>query len=558
MKNSKSKNKKHLSLIALGIVIGVVTIFAVGAAVYQFSGRDMKGKIRYVISKAKENVKLYSQKTISNIPKRVGNRDDEKGGILYLNIDVNNSIRTINPMIYGSNLTSKTEFQMDVAKFGKDIGITNVRFPGGDSIGYRWKLASYDFEDRYDQAPLANIENVIKFCKIMNTQLVIQVNVESGTSQEAAEWVYFMNKGSKGMRVDYWELGNEVYGGWDKAYMPGEDYVKVIKAYTAAMRRVDPTIKIGANWGGPKYQEFDKAVMQGAADYIDFVSFHWYPNHINNSHKYKGRYHPLSKEIMANSLAVGKMVERLEQMILKFAPHRKDKIEFTVMEWDGSWDAVPSDLEYEYRGIMWSLANAIFYADALGQFAQHGITVANQYAFQEVMFGLIRGWDIDAGWGGSRWDGETVRPKALALQLFAKHFGDTLIESSLTGSPSYYKEADWRPDSYIGEVPYVTGYASKFSNDNVLAIALINKHSERNFKINITIKGINANQNGEVWILNGPSLEAQNDGSPEVVKIKKYSFSLTDVQNKFSYDIPAHSVNLLKIPLEGEFGAIDD
>ena len=70
------------------------------------------------------------------------------------------------------------------------------------------------------------------------------------------------------------------------------------------MREVDPTIKIGANWGGMKYQEFDKAVAQNTFNDIDFVSYHWYPSHINKQHPYKGRIHPLPKEIMANSFYV--------------------------------------------------------------------------------------------------------------------------------------------------------------------------------------------------------------------------------------------------------------
>ncbi|MBN1869508.1 MAG: hypothetical protein JW847_02885 [Candidatus Omnitrophica bacterium] len=437
---------------------------------------------------------------------------------------------------------------MDIAKFGKEIGITNVRFPGGESDGYRWKLAKFDFNDRYDEAPLANIENVIKFCRIMDVKLVIQVNIESGTPEEAAELVHYMNKGSGNFRVDYWEIGNEVYGNWDRAYMSGEDYAKVIKKYAELMKQADPAIKIGADWGGPRYQQFDDAVLKGAADYIDFVSFHWYPNHINKSHLYKGRNHPFPEEVMANALAVGNMVGRFKNMILEFAPHREGKIEFTVMEWDGSWDAVPSDLEFEYKGMTWALANGIFHADALGQFALHGITVANQYSLQEIMHGLIRGWDKQAGWGGSRWDGETIRPKALAIKLFARYFQDVLVESELTGSPLYYKKPDWRADSYAGQVPYVTGYASKSSQGDALAIALINKHAEKDFKVNIAINGAITENKGEVWILNGPDLKAQNDGSPGVVAIKKYD--LSDVKNRFSYNVPPHSVNMLRIPIE--------
>ena len=523
-----------------GVIFCLITLSAVGFFVYRSTPKELKSKISYYLKKATRNLSHVSEQAIPS-------PDKPPSGPIMFEVNTDHVIRKINPMIYGSNLTAKTEFEMDVAKFGKEIGITNVRFPGGGSHGYRWKLAKYDFYDRYDEAPLANIENVIKFCRMMDTKLVIQVNIESGTPEEAAEWVHYMNKGAGNFRVDYWEIGNEAYGDWDRAHMSGDDYAKLVKKYSAVMKRVDPTIKIGASLGGERFQAFDEAMMEGAADDIDFVSYHWYPNHINKTHKYKGRVHPLPEEIMANSLAVGKLVSRFENMVMKYAPHRQGKIEFTVMEWDGSWDALPSDLEFEYKGIMWSLANAIFYADALGQFASNGITVANHYDFQEVMFGLIRGWDKQAGWGGSRWDGKTIRPKALVLKLFARYFEDALVESSLTGSPFYYKEPDWRPDSFVGEVPYVAGYASVSSEGDVLAVALINKHAEQDFKVNISIEGRVLADVGNVWILTGPSLEAQNDGSPRTVAIKKYD--LSDVRNRFSYNVPARSVNLLKISL---------
>lgn len=547
MKKLKNSGKIHLLILFFGIIIGI-SVTAVGAvAIYQkVSGKNITSKLFYVVKKSGEYVEHYRRKIFKGALRRASEESkNQKNEPLHFNVNVDKPVRPISPLIYGSNLTSKTEFEMDVAKFGKDLGITNFRFPGGNSFGYRWKLGKYDFNDRFDQTPLSKIDSIIKYCGIVNTQLIIQVNIESGTAQEAADWVQFMNKGA-GMRVDYWELGNEVYGNWDKGYMSGEEYVETIEQYSKLMKKVDPTIKIGADWGGPKYQEFDKTVIKKAADHIDFVSYHWYPNHINNKHRYQERNHPFPKEIMANSLAVGNMVSRFEHMVKEYAPHRQGEIEFTVMEWDGSWDGVASDLAYQHKGRLWSLANAIFHADALGQFAKHGITVANQYAFQEVMFGFIRGWDVQAGWGGSRWDGKTIRPKALAFKLFARYFGDILIESTLSGSPSYYKQADWWADSYTGDVPYVSGYASKSSSDNMVAMALINKHGEKDFQINISINGAELSDKGEVWILTGPGLKDQNDGSPGVIAVKKYD--LNNIKNKFSYNVPARSVNLLKIP----------
>jgi len=88
----------------------------------------------------------------------------------------------------------------------------------------------------------------------------------------AAKSEAFVPRGG-GMRVDYWELGNEVYGRWDKGHMSGRDYAKKVKEYSTFMKQVDPTIKIGADWGGPKYSGFDKAVIADGGVGLEEVDF---------------------------------------------------------------------------------------------------------------------------------------------------------------------------------------------------------------------------------------------------------------------------------------------
>jgi len=453
-------------------------------------------------------------------------------------------VRPISPLIYGSNLTAKTEFEMDVAKFAKETGVSIFRFPGSSSEGYHWQTGKFDFNDRFDNAPLSKIENVINFCEISGAKLLLQVNIESGTPQEAAQWVKYMSQ-QKGSYVQYWELGNEVYGDWERNYMPAEQYAGLVKDYALAMKEADPSIKIGANFGGPNFPLFDETLMKLSAPHIDFVSYHWYPNHVNKSHPYKESIHPFPEDLMANAHNIGYMVKRVDDFIAKYAPERKGKMEVSFLEWDGSWDAPASDLNYSHKAMMWSLANAIFYADTLGQFVRHGVTVALQYDFQEVMFGLIRGWDKEAGWSGDRWDGQTIRPKALALQLFARYFGDELVESSLSGSPVYFNERDWRADSYEGDVPYVTAYVSRFSKENKIAVALINKHADDDFVVKISVKEVPLKASGRVWILNGPDLKSQNDGQQGLVKIEKYK--LQDIKDEFLYKVPAHTVNMIQM-----------
>ena len=244
---------------------------------------------------------------------------------------------------------------------------------------------------------------------------------------------------------------------------------------------------------------------------------------------------------MGNFLEIPNIVKRVNKIIENEAPHRKGRIEVTFLEWDGSWDAPSNDgPPYSQNIAQWSLANAIFYADSLGQFAENGVTVAAHYMFQECMFGLIRGWDPGEGWGGQEWDTLTIRPKAFAIELFSKHFGDVLVEAKTENSPYYNKTKEWLM-AYKGKVPYVTCYASRFSSNGKLGLILINKHLKEEFDINISIEtDKKIADSANTWILTGPKAMAQNDGQPRTVDIKRGKLALGG--NRFTYKLPAYSV----------------
>ena len=456
-------------------------------------------------------------------------------------IDAKEKIRDINPFIFGTNLEPETTDQIAVRTFAKDTGITIFRFPGGDAPGYHWETTTFDFRtDRPHMFPMAKYDNVVDYCKVVGAQLVIQINLESGTPEEAAEWVRYTNK-ELGFYVKYWELGNEPYGDWDKSHRTAEEYAEDLKVYSEAMKAVDPTIKLGAAYSGDYFKYWDKTVLSKAGEYIDFVSYHWYPNHTNDNHKVKGKKHPEPLDVAANAFKVPEITQRMREKIKKYAPERVGKIEFSVLEWDGAWDGPSYDPAPYEEGVMaWSLSNALFYAEVFGQFIKEGVTLAASYKFQETPFGYIRGYFTENEGLNVLWDNQTIRPKALAHKMFSKYFGDVLIEGDLKGSSFFEKEPDWYDASYAGEVPYLSSYASLTKEEDRLYLILVNRHSSQEFPITVSIKNFEFNPEVTVRILTGPEITSQNDGSPGTVTIKESTMNLPS--NKFIYTVPAHAV----------------
>jgi hypothetical protein len=109
--------------------------------------------------------------------------------------------------------------------------------------------------------------------------------------------------------VKYWEIGNEIYGngyyhgncGWeadlrvpyppnngttctgrkDNAALAPSVYGMAVKQYAAAMKNVDPTIKIGAVLiGNNEYPDWNAKVLAAACPSFDIAILHWYGGNV--------------------------------------------------------------------------------------------------------------------------------------------------------------------------------------------------------------------------------------------------------------------------------------
>ena len=202
-------------------------------------------------------------------------------------------------------------FRPDLLKAIQDIQPELIRWPGGCyASAYRWKSGIGPQDDR-GAYPIElwndvdtnsfGIDEFIKLCEKTGAEPLMVVNI--GTKQwtktagienekidwltEVCEWVEYCNgpvtskwgavRAKNGhpepYGVKYWEIDNEVHGG----YTPAEEYVRIIKELVPRMKAIDPSITIIAcgSWMGNR-TAWDSAVMEGAAPYFSFLSTHRY------------------------------------------------------------------------------------------------------------------------------------------------------------------------------------------------------------------------------------------------------------------------------------------
>jgi alpha-N-arabinofuranosidase len=203
----------------------------------------------------------------------------------------------------------------DVLAALKEINYRAMRYPGGNFLsGYRWQDGVGPKAERPSRRDLAwqSIETnqfgtneFMAFCKEINTQPMMAVNMGTGTIQDAANLVEYCNaptgtqygdlRASHGYAdpygVKYWCIGNEMDGPWQIGHLEAEDYGKKAREAAKMMRWHDSEIETvlcgSSNARMPTYPEWDRVALEICWDQVNYHSIHYYANnHANDTTSY--------------------------------------------------------------------------------------------------------------------------------------------------------------------------------------------------------------------------------------------------------------------------------
>ncbi|HEY3353356.1 MAG TPA: alpha-L-arabinofuranosidase C-terminal domain-containing protein [Polyangia bacterium] len=445
-----------------------------------------------------------------------------------LQIDVNAgaAVRPVNPRLFGSNLEPKDQTDQATRDLLGTLGLSLYRFPGGGWPGWHWQTGTFDNQSEFNSCALADINYLKGLMAALAGEVLVQVNVESGTATEAAGLLAWMR--ANGLTGEYFELGNEVYGDWDAGYRSASAYVTTIRQFAAALRPQDPHVLVGADVGGGPYDSWDRAVVAGACSDIDFLSFHWYPGRQTTE---------TAAHVMGNSVMIPWWVQHFRQLLADTCAARKDHIEIGFLEWDGVFD-------HDTTGMRQTLANAIFYADALGQMATAGVALSTHYETAGRNYGLVDGYDACWSWP-DRFTNK-VRPKAYALQLASKLAGGDLVATTVSGAATYTTSTQSPEWEYSGAVPYQAAYASRHADH--LTLLIVSRHPDQATPATINLNGFTPRPTADVLTLTGPSLTASNETTTGTVGVTP---STVNVGPSFTFSVPPRSVVLLQIGAQG-------
>jgi alpha-L-arabinofuranosidase len=195
-------------------------------------------------------------------------------------------------------------FRGDVAELVRELGVTVVRYPGGNFVsGYRWEDGVGPRGERPSRLDLAwrQIENnefglneFMTWSREVGVAPMMAVNLGTRGVREAADLVEYCNfpggthlsdlRAKHGYPdphgISLWCLGNEMDGPWQTGHKTAHEYGRLANETAKAMLLVDPSIELVAcgssNSGMPTFGSWEATVLEHTYQNVDYISLHAY------------------------------------------------------------------------------------------------------------------------------------------------------------------------------------------------------------------------------------------------------------------------------------------
>jgi alpha-N-arabinofuranosidase len=503
-------------------------------------------------------------------------------------VDAGRILRQIPRTLYGANvewiwngnemwLEKERKPNPEIVRLTRDLGVTLIRYPGGVfSDFYHWKDGAGPYDRRPEvlhqagssdrSRPNFGIDEALEFAQEIGGQLLITVNAGTGTAQEAADWVHYVN--GRSLRVTYWEVGNELYindgSAASKAIsVDPATYAARFRQFAQAMRAADSRIKIGAIGGENRgryafvnYPDWDRIVLERAGDQMDFLAVHnaYAPVNPSDGDDFRSVY----SAMLAAPVLIARNLRTVGEQIGRYAPSRASNIAIAVTEWGPLFQVDPSG---RYVNHTVTLGSALYAASVLKVLVESTRTqIANFHVLNDLAI---------MGWIGTRNASFPPNPdwaptaRYYAFQMYTRHFGELLVQSAAEG-PAYDSLDIGAVDAVTG-VPYLDIVSSLSTDKTRLYILGINKNFDAPVDAALSIRGFAPASKGVVWTLTGTGVDAHTGTKPLQIpgmtwgrqaedpqnpryakggpsEVTLTSSALTDGGARFTYRFPAHSV----------------
>lgn len=493
--------------------------------------------------KAQTTVLLNTNDSKTTISRHIyGHFSEHLGRCIYDGFWVSDSL----------NVPKKDRIRLDIVEALKKIKVPNLRWPGGcfadeyhwrDGIGPR-NQRPYMVNTNWGGVSEDNsfgTHEFLELCTLIGCEPYIAGNVGSGTVEEMAKWVEYMNSDAKSTitdlrklngrnepwRVKYWGVGNESWGCGGN--MTPDFYADEYKRYAVYCRNYNnaPLYRIASGASSSDYN-WTETLMRKAARHMWGLTLHHYTLPTGSWGKKGSATSFEEKEYfttMKNCLQMEELVTRHSTIMDRYDPDKK--VALVVDEW-GIWTDVEPGTNPGFLYQQNSLRDALVAGATLNIFNNHAerVRMANLAQTINVLQALIL----------TKGNQLLLTPTYHVFDLFKVHMDAQLIPVSFT-SPLYELGGQ--------QLPAVNLSASKDSTGAV-HITLVNLDPAKKQSLRLVLPGAKWNTVSGQQLSSALLTDINTFENGNKVRLEKYNGAKKE-GNDLLLELPSKSVVMVEL-----------
>lgn len=392
----------------------------------------------------------------------------------------------------GHATADENGFRQDVAQAMHKMGVTTVRYPGGNFVSnYDWRDGVGPVKSRPRKIDLAwksietnevGTDEFMKWAEKNAIDPMFAVNLGTGDIKSAVSLLEYCNfpggtyysdmRRENGREKPYgihtWCLGNEMDGDWQIGHKTAWEYGRIAHEAGKAMKLLDPSIELtvcGSSMSSnATFGEWEREVLQHTYDCTDYISLH----------QYYGGQEKGTAAFLAQSMDMERYIRTVCNIcdVTGVQRRSKKKINICFDEW-GVWEIPNTEVQESVENAPWQIAPA---------FSEQIYTMEDALLFAGMMMNFLRYSDrvklacqslltnISACIMTERGGGVWVQPIYYPFAMMAEHAHGVVLDS-LSDGPAYQAGG-------FDEVPVVDQVVVYNEEKQELVLFFVNRSEE--------------------------------------------------------------------------------
>ncbi len=392
----------------------------------------------------------------------------------------------------------------DVISMAKAMSAPIIRFGGNFTSAYHWRDAIGPRDQRVSMRNVAwgipeyntfGTDEFLRFCELVGARPQVALNLGTGTSEEAAHWVRYINSrwGDKSGGLT-WELGNELWGKFQVGYPTISRVANLTQAFSDAVRHVDPKAVLIATGGDEDFfHDWNAAQLQHPHTF-NYLSTHFV---VTTTAMQQKSATPEFVTLANFALPLG-LETRLRQMYdqIQSVPEARDKVKIAFTEWLFRAEGPNAPVRYDNMGgavtaggflnMLMRNADIVPHSNMTGTFYFAGIQKE-----RSKVFGTPAYW---------------------AFRMYSNADATTPVQTRVTSEKYDVEGGSIRLPS-IPQVPYLDVVAATNDSGSILTLFCVNRHLTRDLATEISLAGFRNPTVLSAQSLLAPSVHSKNDSS---------------------------------------------